>query len=314
LLPSLDGPSLPARSPPSPSTTRGGGYYLTAWTATPLVRVTPSSHPMAIVEWAARANVDDVFESARKILAYWDANASPHEKTLCNKDTSGPLRSLRLPPRERILANEQSGVRRAQWVCTYLPMSVSPSHPHHRMGGRSAGLMAPLPATTGAAMPSPSSARCSPPAWSTPSHPKRTMGGSSKGSMAPSSAYSKTAPPLPSLASPSLPARFSSSPPIIWGEGASLAEHQAATILQCWKWRIWLCCWFDQQALLKQKRLCLQALCHGALTYASSVRGNHHPPPTPTKKSSDLKVLNHPFRSRGEAMTQTSVSLPRLKV
>jgi hypothetical protein len=180
-FPISDSPSLPARSPPSPSTKKGGGYYLTARTATPSVRVTPSSHPMAIVEWAARANADDVFESALEILVYWDANASPHEKTLCNEDTAGPLRSLRLPPRERIRANEQSGVRHPQWVCTYLAMSVSPSHPHHQMGGRSTGLMAPLPATTGAAMPLPSLARHSPPTRSTPSHPKRTMGGAPKG-------------------------------------------------------------------------------------------------------------------------------------
>ena len=78
-LPSLDSPSLPAWSPPSPSPTKGGGYYLTARTATPLVRVTPSSHSTAIVEWAARANSDDVFESAREIFAYWDSNASPQE-------------------------------------------------------------------------------------------------------------------------------------------------------------------------------------------------------------------------------------------
>jgi hypothetical protein len=115
-LPSSDSPSLPARSPPSPSPTKGGGYYLTARTTTPSVRVTPSSHPTAIVKWAARANADDVFEYAREILAYWDANASPQEKTLCDEDTAGPPRSSRLPPRERILANEQSGVRHAQWI------------------------------------------------------------------------------------------------------------------------------------------------------------------------------------------------------
>jgi len=301
-LPSSDSPSLPARSPPSPSTTSGGGYYLTAKTAKPSVRVTPSSHPTAIVEWAACATADDVFVSAREILAYWDANASPQERTLCDEDTCGPPRSSCLPHRERILANERSEVRRAQWICTYLAMSVSPSHPHHQMGGRSPGLMAPSPATTGAAMPSPSLARRSPSARSTPSHPTRTMGGSSKGSMAPSSASSRTAPPSPSSASPSSPARFSPSPSIILGEGASLAEHRAATVLQCWKRRIWLRRWFDQQALLKQKRLCLQALCRGASTYASSVRGNRRPPPTPTKKSSDPKVLNQPFRSRGQPL------------
>jgi len=68
-LPSSDSPTLPARSPPSPSPTKGVGYYLMARTSTPSVRVTPSSHPTAIVEWAACANADDVFESAREILA-----------------------------------------------------------------------------------------------------------------------------------------------------------------------------------------------------------------------------------------------------
>ena len=53
---------------------------------------------------------------------------------------------------------------------------------------------------------------------------------------------------------------------------------------------------------MKQKRLRLQALCRGASTYASSVRGNRRPPPTPTEKSSDPKVLNHPFRSRGQPL------------
>jgi len=56
------------------------------------------------------------------------------------------------------------------------------------------------------------------------------------------------------------------------------------------------------EALLKQKHLCLQTLCRGASTYASSVRGNLRPPPTPTKKSSDPKVLNHPFRTRGQPL------------
>jgi hypothetical protein len=84
--------------------------------------------------------------------------------------------------------------------------------------------------------------------------------------------------------------------------GASLAEHRAATILQCWKRRIWLCCWFDQQATLKQKRLRLQALCRGALAYASSVWGYRRPPPTPTKKISDPKVLRHPFHTPGKPL------------
>ncbi len=187
------------------------------------------------------------------------------------------------------------------YVFTSRCPSLPPTHTIE-WGGGSAGLMAPSPATTGAAMPLPSLARPSPPVWSTPSHPKRTMGGSSEGSMAPSSASSRTATPLPSLASPSLPARSSPSPPIIMGKRASLAEHQAATVLQCWKRRIWLRCWFNQQALLKQKRLRPQALCHGASTYASLVRCNRRPPPTPTKKTSDPKVLHHPFHTPGQSL------------
>ena len=96
--------------------------------------MTPSSHPTAIIEWAAPASVYAVYEYARKILEYWDANASPHEQTICNEENAGPPLSSRLPIRERLLANEQS-VRRAQWVCTYLAMFISPSHPHHHMGG-----------------------------------------------------------------------------------------------------------------------------------------------------------------------------------
>jgi hypothetical protein len=86
------------------------------------------------------------------------------------------------------------------------------------------------------------------------------------------------------------------SPPLPTRGGTSLAEHQAATVLQCWKRHIWLSRWFNQQALLKQKHLRLQTLFRGASTYASLVRGNRSPPPAPTKKSSDPKVLNHPFR------------------
>ena len=77
--------------------------------------------------------------------------------------------------------------------------------------------------------------------------------------------------------------------------GASLAEHRAATVLQCWKRRIWLC-------LLKQKRLRLQSLCRGASTYASSVWGNRHSPPTPAEKTSDPKDLRHPFRTHGQPL------------
>ena len=53
---------------------------------------------------------------------------------------------------------------------------------------------------------------------------------------------------------------------------------------------------------MKQKRLRLQALCRGASAYASLVWGNRRPAPTPTKKSSDPKVLRHPFRTRGQPL------------
>ena len=121
--------------------------------------------------------------------------------------------------------------------------------------------------------------------------------------------------PLSSMAQTITPARFMKtapqqclqsssypSPPLPTQGGTSLAEHQAATVLQCWKRHIWLRRWFNQQALLKQKRLRLQTLFRKASTYASLVRGNLCPPPAPTKKSSDPKVLNHPFRTRGHPL------------
>jgi hypothetical protein len=89
---------------------------------------------------------------------------------------------------------------------------------------------------------------------------------------------------------------------ILTGEGASLAEHRAATVLQCWERCIWLRRWFDQQALLKQKRIRLQTLCRGTSTYARLVQRNHPSPPTLTKKTSDPKVLHHPFRTRGQRL------------
>jgi hypothetical protein len=79
-------------------------------------------------------------------------------------------------------------------------------------------------------------------------------------------------------------------------------RHLAANTIQCWNRRIWLSRWFAQQAQLRQKRHRLRLLCCGALAYAMSVRGDCRPPPTPTEKSSDQKVLNHPFRSRGQPL------------
>ena len=81
---------------PSPSHQHGGGKSPTARTPTPLVGVTPSSHPMDIVEWAARASPEDVSEDAHEILAYWDANATPHERSLFWATNAGPPLSSHL--------------------------------------------------------------------------------------------------------------------------------------------------------------------------------------------------------------------------
>jgi hypothetical protein len=66
-------------------------------------------------------------------------------------------------------------------LCKLMVPAAATSLPHRTMGGSSAGLMAPSPATTEAAMPLPSSARHSTPAWSYPSHPHQTIGGVPKG-------------------------------------------------------------------------------------------------------------------------------------
>ncbi len=81
-------------------------------------------------------------------------------------------------------------------------------------------------------------------------------------------------------------------------------QRLAATTLQCWKRCIWLDCWFAQQDIQHQKRLRLQSLCRGASAYAMSVRGDRRPPPTPTNKPFDPKVLHHPFRDRGLPLPQ----------
>jgi hypothetical protein len=89
---------------------------------------------------------------------------------------------------------------------------------------------------------------------------------------------------------------------IHWYLARQTRRRLAATTIQCWKRCIWLDCWFAQQALQCQKRLRLQLLCRGALAYATSVRGDRRPPPTLTDKTSDPKVLRHPFRDCGQLL------------
>jgi hypothetical protein len=130
------------------------------------------------------------------------------------------------------------------------------------------------------------------------------MGGIPEESMAPSPATTEAAMPSPSLACPSLPAQSTPSPPTTTGGGATAAEHRATTTLQCWKRHIWLSCWFAQQAEQCQRCLRLRSLCRGASAYAMPVWGNCQPPPTPTNKTSNPKVLRHPFRDHGLPLPQ----------
>ena len=362
------GASTPSYSPRCAvsSASMGGEYFPTARPNMPSVEVTRSGHPTAIVEWAACASAAAVSASVDDVLEYWMTYAHPHETALFKQQTRDLYCNISGSP---LYPEREMRARRARWVCTYLAMSVSPSHPHHLTGGSpgpmapspadhswrvkrlspgmvelmsllvsshplqhrggSTGLMAPSPAITPqVSSPSSSMARPSTPARLTktapqqrlqtsspPSHPHHHTGGS-LGPMAPTPAITpQVSSPSPSKARPPTPARStqtaspqqtqsssSPSPATLQRGGASLAEHRAATVLQCWKRRIWLRRWFNQQALLKQKRLRLQALCRGASTYASSVRGNRRPPPSPTDKSSDPKVLNHPFRTRGQPL------------
>jgi hypothetical protein len=134
---------------------------------------------------------------------------------------------------------------------------------------------------------------------SAPSHPHKSMGGSSTGLMASLPDTTEAAMPSLSLDCPSLPAWSTPSPPTTTGGGATAAEHHATTTLQCWKQRIWLSRWFVQQAEQHQRCLRLRSLCRGALVYAMSVWGNCRPPSTPTDKTSNPKVLRHPFQDHG---------------
>ena len=63
------------------------------------------------------------------------------------------------------------------------------------------------------------------------------------------------------------------SPPLPTQWGASLAEHRAATILQCWKWRIWLCRWFD--AMARHYRLFPRSLVQRRVRSRSTFASKH---------------------------------------
>ncbi len=181
--------------------------------------------------------------------------------------------------------------------------------------------MAPSPATTEAAKPSPSSAQPFLPNRSSPTHPLPTMGGSA------ASAASCAMPPSHQCLAFTMSTHpgFADKNPWVmkavnavarelqcWYRRHSIRRYLArqtrrrlsATTLQCWKRRIWLDRWFAQQYLQSQKCLRLQSLCCGASAYAMSVRGDRRPPPTPTDIPSDPKVLRHPFRDRGMQLPQ----------
>ena len=181
--------------------------------------------------------------------------------------------------------------------------------------------MAPSPATTEAAMPSPSSARPFLPTRSSPTHPLPTMGGSAASAACCALECSQQRLAFTMSKCPG----FADENPWVmetinavarelqcWYQRHSICQYLArqtrqrlaATTIECWKRRIWLDCWFTQQTLQRQKRLHLQLLCCGALAYTVLVWGDCRPPPTPTDKTSDPKVLCHPFLDCGLPLPQ----------
>ena len=292
------GASTPSYSPRCAvsSASMGGEYFPTTRPNMPLVEVTRSGHPTAIVEWAACASAAAVSASVDDVLEYWMTYAHPHETALFKQQTCDLYCNILGSP---LYPDREMRARRARWVCTYLGMSVSPSHPHHHTEGSpgpmapsladhswrvkrlspgmvelmsllvsshplqhrggSTGLMAPSPAITPqVSSPSSSMARPSTPArltktapqqrlqTSSPtSHPHHHRGGT--GPMAPTPAITpQVSSPLPGKARPPTPARAtqtaspqqkqslsSPSPATLQRGGASLAEHRAATVLQC---------------------------------------------------------------------------------
>jgi hypothetical protein len=186
---------------------------------------------------------------------------------------------------------------------------------------RSYGSMAPSPATTEAATQLPSLARPFLPTRSSPTHPLPVMGGGA--ALAACRALERSHQRLASTMS-KLPGFANANPwlmeeinavarelqcwyqrhSICWYLAWQTRQRLAATTIQCWKRHIWLDRWFAQQALQCQKRLRLQLLCRDALAYAALVWGDRRPPPTPTDKPSNPKVLRHPFRGRGLLLPQ----------
>ena len=138
------GASTPSYSPcrAVSSASMGGEYFLTARPNMPSVEVTRSGHPTAIVEWAACASAAAVSASVDDVLEYWMTYAHPHKKALFKQQTYDLYCNISGSP---LYHDREMQARHARWVCTYLAMSVSPSHPHHHTEG-SQGPMAPSPA------------------------------------------------------------------------------------------------------------------------------------------------------------------------
>ena len=262
-------------------------------------RCPPSHHEMALTPYYAQASARAPRPSPPSTHSpVLPGKVSPHHQQGSTTPSAAPAAS---PSRHLVSFASMGG-----------------GSPHTRPHDRSYGSMAPSPATTAATKPSPSSAPPSLPTRSSPTHPLPTMGGS-----AASAARRALSRGMQRLAfAMSTRPKFADKPWVMEAVNAVARELQfwyrrhsirrylarqtrrrlAATTLQCWKRRIWLSRWFAQQAQLRQKRHRLRLLCRGASAYARSVRGDRQPPPTPTEKSSDPKVFNHPFRSRGQPL------------
>jgi hypothetical protein len=173
--------------------------------------------------------------------------------------------------------------------CT--PLAGCPQPPTGATPHGCQGTIAPLPVTTGAARPSPSLACPFLPTQSSPSH-LPTMGGSAALVACCAHAHGQG---RQSLAYYMYSMQHAEAHPWVvdalnavtlklqnWYQRHSiccyLAQHTwhplTATTIQCWKRRIWLDCWFSQQALHCQKHLRLKLFCCGALAYAVLVWGN----------------------------------------